>query len=117
LTEPSEEERRVEELLRVNAELAAEVRRLSLDRGALPRSAAMPAARRVARILAERDSLAAELESARAQGEASAAALAAIEAERDWLRGHVDELHGEVVRLRAGWRGLLRRLRARLIGS
>jgi len=111
----SDEERRVEELLRVNAELAAEIRSLALDRTERPRSSSMPAARRVSKIVEERDSLAAELEAAHTQIEAARAELDAVMEERDWLQRHVDELHREVTRLRSGLGGLLRRVRARLL--
>lgn len=103
------EDERVEELLRVNAELAAEIRGLRQDRAA-SRGSAMPAARRVARLVEERDSLAARLEETQTE-------LAAVTGERDSLRRSVEELHGEVVRLRSGVRGLLRRARARLLGA
>jgi cell division protein FtsB len=105
----SDDDERVEELLRVNAELAAEIRRLNLGPSG-PRTSSVPAARRVGRIVEERDSLAARLEAAQAE-------LAAVTEERDWLRGHVEELRKEVTRLRSGARGLLRRAKARLLGA
>jgi hypothetical protein len=104
------EDPRVVELLRVNAELAAELRDLALGRRAAPRSGQVPAARRVAGLEAERDSLTAELEAKREQ-------LGAVEAERDALLIHRAELEGEVARRRAGFAGMLRRARARLLRS
>lgn len=50
-----DEERRVGELLRVNAELAAELRSLSLGRRDSPRIGPVPAARRLTELSAERD--------------------------------------------------------------
>jgi chromosome segregation ATPase len=116
------DEERVDELLRVNRELAAEIRDLTAGRRAAPRSGQLPAARGVAKLQAERDRLAAERE-------ALAAELAAREAERDHLREHGEELarqigeqarrieglSHEVERLRGGLAGILRRLRARLL--
>ncbi len=113
----SDEERRVDELLRVNAELAAEIRSLTLERANAPRSGAVPAARRVARILEERDALSGQLEAARAE-------LDGLKGERDGLEHHnrelgqhIHELDREVTRLRAGVSGLLRRARARILRS
>lgn len=117
-----EEERRVEELLRVNAELAAELRDLTLNRAPAPRSGALGAARRLARLVAERDALAADLEATRSE-------LAQREQRNRDLEQHhqelarrihdqaqrIEALEWEVARLRAGTRGLLRRLRARLL--
>ncbi|HEY3491463.1 MAG TPA: hypothetical protein VGK43_00830, partial [Solirubrobacterales bacterium] len=59
------EDPRVEELLRVNAELAAEVRNLTLGYSDAPRPAGMPTTRRLGRLIEERDQLQAELEEAR----------------------------------------------------
>jgi hypothetical protein len=101
---------RVEELLRVNALLAAEVRNLSLGRADAPRATAMPTSRRLAAIIDERDSLAAQLEAARAEAEA-------LRSHRDALEADNRELAAEVARLRAGTRGLLRRARARILRS
>lgn len=104
------EGRRVEELLRVNAGLAAELRALAVDRGATPTTGPVPAARRLVALEAERDAQAAELVELRAK-------LVAIGEEREALRRRGDELFTEVSRLRGGWRGALRRARARLVGD
>lgn len=106
----TEDERRITELLRVNRELAVEIRDLAADRRAQPRSSQVPAARSVARLQAERDSLVVELGSTRDR-------LRAVENERDALLANRDELEREVARLRNGLAGLLRRARARLLRS
>jgi chromosome segregation ATPase len=93
---------RLQELLRVNAELAAELRALHAGRAA-PRIGALPASRRLAR-------LSAELAAAEAERDA-------LRAERDALRAGQEPLQREVARLRGGWSGLLRRLRARFLRS
>jgi translation initiation factor 2B subunit (eIF-2B alpha/beta/delta family) len=105
-------EGREEELLRINAELAAEIRSLSTGRISVPRSAGPPAARRLSRLISERDSLVAEL----------AATKNALEQRERELSRQVDdqarrieELSYEVNRLRGGLAGLLRRARARLL--
>jgi cell division protein FtsB len=104
---------RVEELLRVNAELAAEVR--SLRRGADVRSAPVPAARRIGRLLADLETARAEVAGLSADAESSRVELAASQDELGRLRRQVDELRQEVTRLRSGTPGLLRRARARLL--
>lgn len=108
----SEKERvestRVEELLRVNAALAAELRDLAQGRADKPRPAAATAARGVARLLAERDALARRLEE-------TETTLAATESERNQLERVNHELALEVARLRSGFAGLLRRARGRLL--
>jgi chromosome segregation ATPase len=101
------EDPRVEELLRVNAELSAELRELSAGRIDAPRPGRDPAARRLARLIAERDSLA-------KRAEETEAALAALQADRDGLERQNQEMDAEIVRLRSGFAGLLRRARARL---
>lgn len=98
-----EREPGVEELLRVNAELAAELRRLRLgDRGS-PSSGGLPAARGLARLSTERDAANEELRS--------------VTAERDELLTHRAPLEQEVARLRSGLPGFLRRARARVLRS
>jgi len=97
------DEARVEELLRVNAELAAEVRSLSLGRRDAPRSGPIPASRRLARLASE----AARLPEVEAE-------LAEMRVQRDSLLAHKEAQEREIARLRGGPAGLLRRLRSRL---
>ncbi len=113
---------RVEALLEANAELAAELRSLSLSRASAPRSSAVPAGRRLAKLLDERDSLAAEREALGSQLDQARAELAAAQQAVDHLNEHVrdlggriDEQHRELQRLRSGLAGWLRRARARLL--
>lgn len=105
------EDPRVEELLRANAELAAEVRDLTLGCIEAPRSGGMPTTRRLAGLIEERDRLQAELEQARAE-------LEHVQAHRAGLERQNQEMAVEIValnaRLDAGLAGALRRLRARL---
>jgi septal ring factor EnvC (AmiA/AmiB activator) len=103
----ADESTKIEELLRVNAELAAEIRALSQGRTEEPRSGQIPAAREVARLLSERDSLAAGLEEAEA-------ALAATRADCDRLEQQNREFAAEIARLSAALPGFLRRARGRL---
>lgn len=98
----------VEELLRVNAELAAEIRALTQERTESPRSGQIPAARGIARLLSERDSLAAQLEEAEA-------ALVATREDRDRLELQNREFAAAIARLSAGLPGVLRRVRGRLL--
>jgi chromosome segregation ATPase len=109
-----EESRRVEALLRVNAELAAEIRSLTQGRTEEPRPARTPAVRRVARAVAERDQAASDLAEADAR-------IAHLERNNDELRKRHDELRDlverqgrELERLRIGPIGLLRRVQSRL---
>lgn len=104
----SDERTRVEELLRVNAELAAEIRALSQGRTEKPRSGQVPAARGIARLHTERDELATRLEEAEA-------ALESIRADRDRLEQQNREFAAEIARLSAGLAGFLRRARGRLL--
>lgn len=104
-----EDERRVEELLRVNARLAAEVRSLALGRTEAPRPGAMTAPRKLGSLAEECEQLRAELESTRDELRQSSGQTAALERDRDALAA-------EVQRLRSGWPGLARRARARLFG-
>jgi cell division protein FtsB len=98
----------VEELLRVNAELAAEIRSLSAGRSVASRPGEVPAARGIARLHAERDSLAKQLEE-------TEAALEATRADRDGLERQNQEMAAEIARLSAGLAGFLRRARGRLL--
>lgn len=90
-------ERRVEELRRVNERLGREL--IAAEAGRRP-AAATPAARSVAKLVAERDKAEAELAELRS------------ELERLWPENQA--LRAEVDRLRGGILGLLRRARARL---
>jgi phage shock protein A len=96
------EDPRVEELLRVNAELAAEVRNLTLGYADAPRPAGMPTTRRLARLIEERDRLQTELEQARAE-------IEQVQAHRAGLEGQNQEMAEEIARLSAGLGGVLRR--------
>lgn len=119
-------EANVEALRRVNAELGRELRRGGASRQ--PRSPAV-AARALAKLANERDTARAELEHAKAELEQVRAGLAATQAELaraergiedlgnrlEGLHVETEHLRHEAVRLRAGWSGLLRRLRARFL--
>jgi predicted nucleic acid-binding Zn-ribbon protein len=104
-----DEERRVEELLRINARLAAEVRSLVLGRTEEPRPGKTTAPRKIGSLTEERDTLTEKLEAA--EGE-----LTALREHSEALERDRDALAAEVQRLRDGWRGLARRARARLLG-
>lgn len=108
MSERRGEDQRVEELLRVNAELAAEVRNLTLGYGDAPRPAGMPTTRRLARLLEERDQLRAELEATRSK-------LEDLQADRDGLERQNQEMAVEIVRLSSGLFGFLRRARGKLL--
>jgi len=99
---------RVEELLRANERLAAEVRNLSLGYGDAVRPAAMPTSRRLARLIDERDRLRAELDSAQAQ-------LEEVSGHRAGLERQNQELARAVALLDTGFMGFLRRARRRLL--
>jgi predicted nuclease with TOPRIM domain len=108
----------VEELLRVNAELAAELRALTAGRAEAPRRGREPAARGIARLHAERDALSVQLQETQAALEhlqGVQAALDEVSAERERLGRENEELANEVARLRSGWQGILRRVRGRLL--
>jgi predicted nucleic acid-binding Zn-ribbon protein len=113
----SEDGRRVAELLRVNAELAAEIRSLEEGRTAAPRRSQVPAARWLARLEAERDQLSSERDSLRAEFDATRAELGEVEAVRDDLLRHKSEQEAEIARLRSGFWGMLRRGWSRLLRS
>ena len=102
--------KRVEELLRVNAGLAAEVRSLTLGRTDAPRSAPMPTSRRLGALIDERDTLEQQLAESRAS-------LAAVKADRDGLEHQNQEMAEELERLSIGFAGALRRLRGRLFSG
>jgi chromosome segregation ATPase len=111
-----------EELLRVNSELAAELRALKAGRIEAPRPGRVPAARGVAKLWGERRDLEtrleeaqAALEASRAGQEATQAALEDVQAHREGLERQNQEMAAEIVRLRAGVRGAMRRVRGRLL--
>jgi DNA repair exonuclease SbcCD ATPase subunit len=111
--EPRDE--RVEELLRANEQLAAEVRNLTLGYSETPRPAGMPTSRRLARLLTERDRLQAELEATKADLGAKGAKLEEVSTHRAGLEAQNKELARELDLLSRGFGGVLRNLRARLI--
>jgi hypothetical protein len=108
MSERRGEDPRVEELLRVNAELAAEVRNLTLGYADAPRPAGMPTTRRLARLIEERDQLRAELEATRTE-------LEAVSEDRAGLERQNQEMAVEIVRLSTGLFGFLRRTRGKLL--
>jgi cell division protein FtsB len=108
-------EDRVAELMRVNAELAAEIRSLTAERTDHPRRRQAPAARGLARLVVERDTLAEDLAVREAELEALRAERDALVAERDELQQQNRDLVAEVGRLRTGLAGALRRVRGRLL--
>lgn len=102
------EDPRVEELLRVNAELAAEVRNLTLGYADAPRPAGMPTTRRLGRLIEERDELQVELAAARSE-------LEDVQAHREGLERQNQEMADEIARLSTGLGGVLRRARGKLL--
>jgi chromosome segregation ATPase len=112
----------VEELLRVNAELAAELRALQAGRIEAPRPGRVPAARGIAKLWGERKALEkqleetqAALEAARGAQAATEVAMADVQRHREGLERQNQEMAAEIVRLRTGMRGLMRRARARMV--
>lgn len=112
----------VEELLRVNAELAAELRALRADRIEAPRQGRVPAARGIAKLRRERDALASQLaetqaalEGAQAGQESLRGALEEVQGHRESLELQNQKMAAEIVRLRTGVRGAMRRVRGRLL--
>jgi chromosome segregation ATPase len=117
-----DERPQVDELLRVNAELAAELRALRTERIEAPRQGRVPAARGIAQLWGERKALEkqleetqAALEASRAGQEATQVAMEDVQAHREGLERQNQEMAAEIVRLRTGMRGLLRRARGRLL--
>ena len=102
------EDPRVEELLRVNAELAAEVRNLTLGYADAPRPAGMPTTRRLGRLIEERDQLQDDLETTRSQ-------LEDVRADRAGLERQNQEMAIQIVRLSTGIFGFLRRARGKFL--
>jgi chromosome segregation ATPase len=76
--------------------------------------AAMPTSRRLGRLIAERDRLRAELNSARAERDSTQAELEEVGEHRAGLERQNQELAREVARLSTGLPGFLRRARGRL---
>lgn len=113
--ERGEENPLVEELLRANAELAAELRSLAAGRAPEPRPGRVPAARGIAHLWGERNTLATRLEETQAALEATQGALEDVQAHREGLERQNQEMAAEIIRLRTGPRGALRRLRGRLL--
>jgi chromosome segregation ATPase len=109
------EDPRVEELLRVNAELAAELRSLAAGRAPASRRGRVPAARGIAHLRGERDALETRLEETQAALAEAQTALEEVQAHREGLERQNQEMATEIVRLRAGLRGLMRRARARAL--
>jgi len=110
----SERDPRVEELLRVNARLAAEVRSLAQGRTSAPRSTATPVARRIAALSAERDGLLATRDELTAELHGARLALEGDRVHRESLERDNAELAATVAHLRSGARGALRRVLARI---
>jgi biotin operon repressor len=109
------EDRRIAELLRVNGELAAEIRDLSLGRRTQPRTGQLPAARSVAKLQAERDSLATELQASRAEVDRLIRETEEQGRQIESQTRQIEALSREVAMLRGGVAGVLRRARARLL--
>ena len=112
---------RVDELLRVNAELAAEIRSLQAGRASEPRSTAMPAARRLGRLneelealRVERDQLEAHRRGLETQNQEFAQHIDRLTREYDELAAQLHAQAQEIARLRGGMGGALRRARSRL---
>lgn len=122
MAERNDENPLVEELLRVNAELAAELRSLLAGRAPGPRQGRVPAAREIARLRSEHDALVSQLEEAQAAlaasrdaDEAAQVALEEVQAHREGLESQNQAMAAEITRLRTGPRGLMRRARRRLL--
>jgi chromosome segregation ATPase len=108
-TEPkSDTERRIAELQRVNEELAAELRSLTLGRTGSPRRGSLPASREIAKLRGQRDALEAELEETKAR-------LAEEQAHREGLELQNREMAAEIARLSTGLAGVIRRARGQLL--
>ena len=108
MSERRGEDPRVAELLRVNAELAAEVRNLTLGYADAPRPAGMPTTRRLGRLIEERDRLRAELEATRSE-------LEEVRVHRAGLERQNQQMAEEIARLSGGVLGFLRQIRGRFL--
>lgn len=104
MSEAQPGDERVEELLRVNERLAAEVRNLSLRFADRPRPEGMPTSRRLARQASERESLRAELDSTRAE-------LEEVSRHREGLERQNQELVQALAGFDTGLGGFMRRAR------
>jgi len=108
---PGEESRTVEELLRVNRELAAELRALLQGRAVAPRPGPTVAARGLARLEAEHEALTAKLAATERE-------LKETQSHREGLERQNQEMAAEIgrlsARLDAGLLGYVRRLRHRI---
>ena len=85
---PGEGSPQVEELLRVNADLAAELRALRSGRIGAPRQGRVPAARGIAKLWGERKALETRLEETQAALEASRAGQEATQAALEDVQAH-----------------------------
>jgi chromosome segregation ATPase len=104
----SDADRRIAALQRVNEELAAELRSLTLGRTGSPRRGSLPASREIARLRGQRDALDAELEETKAQ-------LVEAQAHREGLEQQNRAMAAEIARLSAGLAGVVRRARGKLL--
>jgi chromosome segregation ATPase len=80
-----------------------------------PRSSARPSARRVSRLADERDELEAKLEASRAEHGRLEQHNQDLGRQIHEQSRHIEQLGGEIARLRGGAAGFLRRLRARAL--
>jgi chromosome segregation ATPase len=103
------ESRAVQELMRVNSELAAELRALSQGRAVRPRPGPTTAARGLTRLEAEHEALIAKLEEVERE-------LEETRGHREGLERQNQEMAVEIARLSTGLAGHLRKLRGRLGG-
>jgi chromosome segregation ATPase len=106
--------RQIDELMRINGELAAEIRSLQAGRATAARSGGMPAARRVGVLREEHDSALAELDRLRAELHAAEAEQERLERHNQELGQQIHEQNRQIASLHAGFVGLLVRARTRL---
>lgn len=108
---PGEDSRTVEELLRVNRELAAELRALLQGRAVAPRPGPTAAARGLARLEAEHAALAEKLAATERELEETQGHREGLERQNQEMAAEIGKLSA---RLNAGLLGYLRRLRHRM---
>jgi chromosome segregation ATPase len=108
---PGGEGRTVEELLRVNRELAAELRALLQGRATAPRPGPTVAARGLARLEAEHEALTAKLAATERELEETQGHREGLERQNQEMAAEIGKLSA---RLDAGLLGYLRRLRHRM---